>query len=98
MSLDKWIKSDKKKKDTQKESKVQKEEEGSTKTKSQSKVRIKDTDSLLSSKESEKKHKKYLLVCSKKSCGYQKRIVKKQLTDRDKTCPRCNGAMKFKEI
>ncbi len=98
MSLDKWIKSDKKKKDTDNKSEVQKQNKGSTKTKSRSKVSIEDTDSLRSSEESEKKHIKYLLICSKKSCGYQKTLLKRQLNNKDKTCPRCKGVMKIKKI
>lgn len=97
MSLDKWIKSDKKKKDIENKSEVQIKNKSSTKTKSPSINSIEDADSLRSSEESEKKRIKYLLICSKKSCGYQKRLVKKQLTNKDKTCPRCKSAMKIKK-
>ncbi len=98
MSLDKWIKSDKKKKDTDNKSEIQNKNKSSSKTKSQSINSIEDTNSLRISEESEKKRIRYLLICSKKSCGYQKRLVKKQLTNKDKTCPRCMGVMKIKKI
>lgn len=97
MSLDKWIKSDKKKKDIDNKSEVQIKNKSSTKTKSKSINSIEDTDALRISEESEKTRIKYLLICSKKSCGYQKRLVKKQLTNKDKTCPRCKGVMKIKK-
>jgi len=97
LSLDKWIKSDKKKEDNDNKSEVERKNKSSTKTKSQSKVSIEETDSLRNSEESENKRIKYLLICSKKSCGYQKRLVKKKLTNKDKTCPRCNGVMKIKK-
>lgn len=97
MSLDKWIKSDKKKKDTDNKSEVQKKNKSSTKTKSRSKVSIEDTNSLRNSEIGEKKLIKYHLICSKKSCAYQKTLVKKQLTNKDKTCPRCKGVMKIKK-
>ena len=98
MSLDKWIKSEKKKKDIDNKSEVQIKNKSSSKTKSQSLNNIEETDSLRNSEESEKTRIKYLLICSKKSCGYQKRLVKKQLTNKDKICPRCNGVMKIKKI
>jgi len=97
VSLDKWIKSDKKKKDIDNKSEVERKNKSSSKTKTQLKVSIEETDSLRNSEESENKRIKYLLICSKKSCGYQKRLVKKQLTHKDKTCPRCNSVMKIKK-
>jgi hypothetical protein len=97
LSLDKWIKTDKKEKKTENKSEIQNKIKNSSKTKSPSIDSIEDTDSLRSSEESEKKRIKYLLICSKKSCGYQKRLVKKQLTNKDKTCPRCKSAMKIKK-
>ena len=97
MSLDKWIKSDKKKKDTDNKSEVQKKNNNSTKTKAPSKVNIEDTKSVRSSEIAKKTPIKYHLVCSKKSCGYQKTLMKKQLNNKDKTCPRCKGVMKIKK-
>ncbi len=40
---------------------------------------------------------KYTLVCQNKKCKFQKIIVKKQLTEEDKICPRCEKEMKIKE-
>ncbi len=39
---------------------------------------------------------KYTLTCSNAKCKYQKIIMKKQLTENDKICPRCNKEMKIK--
>jgi hypothetical protein len=38
---------------------------------------------------------KYLLTCSNSKCKYQKIIMKKQLEDLDKICPRCKKEMKI---
>ena len=39
---------------------------------------------------------KFDLTCSNTKCKYKKRIVKKSLTEKDKTCPRCKNEMKLK--
>ncbi|MFW9951303.1 MAG: hypothetical protein ACFFKA_14380 [Candidatus Thorarchaeota archaeon] len=39
---------------------------------------------------------KHTLVCSKSKCKYQKVIVKKNLTEKDKICPKCKSQMKIK--
>ncbi len=39
---------------------------------------------------------KYTLICQNSKCKYQKTLIKKELTDDDKTCPRCNKIMKTK--
>ena len=41
---------------------------------------------------------KYTLKCPNIKCKYQKTILKKQLTDEDKTCPRCNKEMNAKTV
>jgi hypothetical protein len=41
--------------------------------------------------------KKHILICPKKNCGYQKTLMKKKLSERDKICPRCKGKMKLKK-
>ena len=41
---------------------------------------------------------KYVLVCPNAKCKYQKTIMKKQLTEKDKICPRCNKELKVKKI
>jgi hypothetical protein len=40
---------------------------------------------------------KYRLVCPNAKCKYQKTIMKKQLTNNDKRCPRCDKEMKVIE-
>ncbi|MFX1571299.1 MAG: hypothetical protein ACFFB0_00980 [Promethearchaeota archaeon] len=42
------------------------------------------------------KLKKYILVCPRAKCKYQKIIMKKKLTETDRTCPKCNGEMIIK--
>ena len=44
-----------------------------------------------------KKLKKYMLTCPNAKCKYQKIVMKNQLTEKDKVCPRCHKAMKIKE-
>jgi len=39
---------------------------------------------------------KYSLTCPNSKCKYQKIIMKKQLTEMDKICPRCKKEMKIK--
>ncbi len=39
---------------------------------------------------------KYVLVCTKAKCKYQKIIMKKNISDKDKICPKCNSKMKVK--
>jgi len=39
---------------------------------------------------------KYTLVCPNTKCKYQKTIMKKQLNEIDRKCPRCNKEMKIK--
>ncbi len=39
---------------------------------------------------------KYNLTCTNSKCKYQKIIMKKQLTEMDKICPRCKKEMKIK--
>lgn len=39
---------------------------------------------------------KYTLICPNTKCKYQKIIMKKQLNEIDRKCPRCNKEMKIK--
>lgn len=39
---------------------------------------------------------KYTLVCPNTKCKYQKIIMKKQLNEIDRKCPRCNKEMNIK--
>ena len=87
MGLDKWLKS-----------------EDDTKKTKKNKVSPDQTKKSKSENVQKKHHEKpsiqltkYSLVCSSAKCKYQKTIMKKELTDIDKTCPRCNKQMKVKE-
>jgi hypothetical protein len=42
------------------------------------------------------KLEKYTLNCPNSKCKYQKIVMKKELTDKDKICPRCDKEMKVK--
>ncbi|HEY0090653.1 MAG TPA: hypothetical protein VGB37_17510 [Candidatus Lokiarchaeia archaeon] len=82
-NLDKWIKPKKK---------VEKPKKNSQKDYSKEiKKEIKSTKPI-------EKFAKYNLTCSKKGCGYKKTIVKKELNEQDKKCPRCKSEMKIKNI
>ncbi|MHA1292879.1 MAG: hypothetical protein ACTSQJ_09455, partial [Promethearchaeota archaeon] len=48
--------------------------------------------------EKKKKLNKFTLICKKAKCKYQKTILKRQLLEEDKICPRCKGEMKIKKI
>ena len=39
---------------------------------------------------------KYVLICSKLKCKYKKTIMKKELSEKDRICPRCKSEMKVK--
>ncbi len=86
MGLDKWIKSD----NIEKNSKSKKET-----TEQTPKNKIKGVKDKHHEKETFKL-KKHSLVCPNAKCKYQKIIMKKELTDEDKICPRCNKMMKIK--
>ncbi len=93
MSLDKWIKTEKeeeKKKEDEKKKKPLKKKPQSESI-NQNIETTKTHDTRL------KKLTKYILICPKKSCGYQKTLMKKQLIENDKICPRCKGNMKVKK-
>ncbi|MBD3197832.1 MAG: hypothetical protein GF317_22465 [Candidatus Lokiarchaeota archaeon] len=42
------------------------------------------------------KLKKFSLKCSKSKCNYQKTLMKRSLSQKDKICPRCKSEMKIK--
>ncbi|MFX0038985.1 MAG: hypothetical protein ACFFCY_09575 [Promethearchaeota archaeon] len=87
MGLDKWLKPEDDDKDlNKKRSPVKKAKKGRD-----DQVKKKSTENLSI------KLVKYTLVCKNAKCKYQKVIVKKQLTEEDKTCPRCSNEMKIKE-
>lgn len=86
MGLDKWLKPE----DEAKKKKKKKESPDQT-------IKSKDGDihkELL--KKPSIQLRRYTLVCPNAKCKYQKTIRKKELTDEDKTCPRCNKTMKIK--
>lgn len=87
MSLDKWIKPEEEKKEEKEEKAGEEEQKEATGDKSEE----------IDKKESQtSKLKKYHLKCPKKSCKYQKTLMKSNLTEKDKTCPRCKSEMKVK--
>ena len=82
MGLDKWIKPEGTVKKTEK-----KEEARSTKKPKTQPIK----------KKSEKKSTnltKFVLICSKPKCKYKKTIMKKELSEKDRICPRCKNEMK----
>lgn len=83
MSLDKWIKPKKKKEEVKKKPQPKASEDKTKKAPSPEKTPINLT--------------KYILICPKAKCKYQKTIIKKQLKERDKICPRCKSKMKIKQ-
>lgn len=38
---------------------------------------------------------KFVLICSKPKCKYKKTIMKKELSEKDRICPRCKNEMKI---
>ncbi|MFX1327761.1 MAG: hypothetical protein ACFE91_06415 [Promethearchaeota archaeon] len=88
MGLNKWLK--------------QQDDENKTKKIKKSPVKAKKSRIDNSQKEAVEKKSikliKYTLICPNVKCKYQKTIMKKVITDNDKTCPRCNKKMKIKEI
>ncbi len=88
MGLDKWIKPEKKEK---KSPGVKKK--GPVKSNKSSK----ENQVITELGKSETKLTKFNLVCQKAKCKYQKTIMKKNLTERDKICPRCKSEMNIKK-
>ena len=92
MSLDKWLKPDKEKKETLKE-KAEKSKKELVSNQKPTEVQISMEKSSLT-----KNLFKFTLTCSNTKCKYQKTIMKRFLTDKDKLCPRCKDSMKVKKI
>jgi len=80
MGLDKWIKPDK--------SEKKEEARSAKKPKSQPIEKNSEKDSI--------KLTKFVLICSKPKCKYKKIIMKKELSEKDRICPRCKNEMKVK--
>ncbi|MFX1501089.1 MAG: hypothetical protein ACFFDH_09020 [Promethearchaeota archaeon] len=86
MSLDKWLKSeDEKKKQKKKKETINQKSENQIEHEQK-----KSIDKLVV------QLTKYILISTNTKCKYQKRIMKKELTDKDLICPRCNKKMKPK--
>ncbi|MFW9900253.1 MAG: hypothetical protein ACFFDY_03070 [Candidatus Thorarchaeota archaeon] len=85
MGLDRWIKSE----DIEENSKKKKISPEQVKPSKNKRVKEKDH------KKQSIRLKKFTLVCPNAKCKYQKIIMKKELTDDDKICPRCNKPMKI---
>jgi hypothetical protein len=82
LGLDKWIKTEE-----TKGKKIYKKDEGDPDKKSDSKPKDKHIGKDIS---------KFDLTCSNAKCKYKKTIVKKNLSEKDKICPRCKSEMKIK--
>ncbi|MFX1358372.1 MAG: hypothetical protein ACFFA8_13955 [Promethearchaeota archaeon] len=78
MGLDKWIKTDREEKKSDKKPKSQKIKQAN---------QVKQSESPL-------KLSKYILLCTK--CKYQKILMKKDLEENDRICPKCKNKMKIK--
>lgn len=85
MSLERWLKPDKKTKKTEVKKDKIIEKESNTQSKK-----------VLTEKLTISKFNKYVLVCTKAKCKYQKTIMKKSLSEKDKICPKCKSKMKVR--
>ena len=93
LSLDKWIKPEKEKKDSEKKPEVKNDVNDIKKPEL---TNVSKKTKAPKSEESSIKFTKFLLICPNAKCKYQKTIVKKKLIDKDKRCPRCKNEMKIK--
>ena len=84
MGLDKWIKPEELEKKTEKKE----ETRGTKKPKTDPIKKKSDINS--------RNLTKYVLICSKLKCKYKKTIMKKELSEKDRICPRCKSEMKVK--
>lgn len=97
MSLDKWLKPERKKEPEKPKPKLEKKvSDEKQKEPSELKEEILDE-----SQPSSKNWQKYQLTCPKKTCKYQKtKLVgsNSQLKAKDKICPRCKEPLKIKKL
>lgn len=88
ISLDKWIKTEKKKQNEVKNNK--------------GKPKIKTNKDIIDKKEeldrNSEKFEKFELICKNAKCKYKKILKKKRISERDIICPRCKNEMKVKKI
>ncbi|MFX0041867.1 MAG: hypothetical protein ACFE8L_03045 [Candidatus Hodarchaeota archaeon] len=96
MGLDKWLKPDEEGKKIKKRAKEDKDL--SLQKVSKPKKEKNDITAHKSAERTIKKLSKFELICTNRKCKYQKTIMKKLLTEKDKTCPRCSGIMKVKKL
>ena len=78
MGLDKWIKPEK--------SEKKKEARSTRKSKTQTIEKKSENEAI--------KLTKFVLICSKPKCKYKKTMMKKELSEKDRICPRCKNNMK----
>ncbi|MHA1913856.1 MAG: hypothetical protein ACW986_00500 [Promethearchaeota archaeon] len=88
MGLDKWIKPEEEGKKKKTDEKVTNQTETPEKI-----PKVKEKPEKLTIKLT-----KQTLTCSNAKCKYQRTILKKQLTERDRICPRCSTEMKIKKV
>ncbi len=102
MSLDKWItpgkKPPKKKPDIEKPAEKKPPKKKPEEKKNNKIIKEEIQISLKKQEKATLNYTKFSLSCPKKGCNYQKIKVKKELSDRDKICPRCKGQMNVKQI
>ncbi len=82
MGLDKWIKPE----ETVKKSEKKEDARSPRKPKTQPVEKKGEKEQI--------KLTKFVLICSKPKCKYKKTIVKKELSEKDRICPRCKNEMK----
>jgi len=96
LGLDKWIKPEKEKKDSEKKPEV-KNDVSNIKKPEFTNLSKKTKAAPKSPEEPSIKFTKFLFICPNAKCKYQKTIMKKKLIDKDKRCPRCKSEMKIKK-
>jgi len=82
LGLDKWIKPE----GTEKKSEKKEEGRSTRKPKAQPIVKRGEKAPINLTK--------FVLICSKAKCKYKKTIMKKELSEKDRICPRCKSEMK----
>jgi hypothetical protein len=96
LGLDKWLKPEEEVKKLKRRAKEDKN--NSIQKVSKPKKEKNDTSAQKSVERTIKKLSKFELICANRKCKYQKTIMKKILTEKDKTCPRCSSMMKVKNL
>ena len=89
ISLDKWIKTEKKRKNETNNNNI---------VKSKNKSSKKNIDKKEELVEISEKFEKFELTCKNAKCKYKKILKKKRISERDIICPRCKNEMKVIKI